>query len=337
MRPFPKAIALAALLFVAPLARAETVTQFTSFWSLGDSLSDPGNLYAATGGTRPASPPYWQGRFSNGPVWAEHVAGTFAANGLATGNFAFGGARAIGNGAEDQIPDLADQIGLFAGASAGHLGARPVVSMWIGNNDLIFNGIPSHHAVSVGRQAARAVGDGALALRGLGVRDVALFTMPDLGQTPLYALAGDPGAQKRASRGSAAYNRTLAHQTDRLEKAGMNVITIDTAALFRALLADPEKFGVANATVPCLAPGRPACSAEQAMQLAFFDPVHPNAVIHGEIAAAAGGKIAPVPLPAPAFLLLGALAGLGLAARRRPAPGCDDTALPLAAAAPALR
>lgn len=311
------AAALAVLLLAVPAARAETVTQFTSFWALGDSLSDPGNLYAATGGLRPASPPYWQGRFSNGPVWAEHVAAGFGAQGLAAGNFAFGGARAIGNATEDAIPDLADQIGLFAGASAGHLGARPVVSMWIGNNDLIFNGIPSHQAVSVGRQAARAVGNGALALKGLGIRDVALFTMPDLGQTPLYALAGDPAAQARASRGSAAFNRTLERQADRLEKAGINVITIDTAALFRALLADPEKFGVANATIPCLAPGRPACSAEQAMQLAFFDPVHPNAVIHGEIAGAVGGKIAPVPLPPAVLLMIGALGGLGLVARRR--------------------
>ncbi len=38
---------------------------------VGDSFSDNGNLYARTGGP-PA--PYWQGRISNGPVWAEYLA-----------------------------------------------------------------------------------------------------------------------------------------------------------------------------------------------------------------------------------------------------------------------
>ena len=76
---------------VAPEVRAATYDGYTSFWTLGDSLSDDGNLYAATGGKAPPAP-YFDGRFSNGPVWAEHVAADFAAKGLATGNFAYGGA-----------------------------------------------------------------------------------------------------------------------------------------------------------------------------------------------------------------------------------------------------
>ncbi|HDV5785644.1 TPA: hypothetical protein RJD83_002616 [Legionella pneumophila] len=38
----------------------------------GDGLSDNGNLYAYTNHRRPASPAYYNGRFSNGPVWVEY-------------------------------------------------------------------------------------------------------------------------------------------------------------------------------------------------------------------------------------------------------------------------
>src|SRR6188472_1030511 len=42
------------------------------FWVFGDSLSDVGNTYAAAGA--PLSPPYSNGRYSNGPVWHEQLA-----------------------------------------------------------------------------------------------------------------------------------------------------------------------------------------------------------------------------------------------------------------------
>ncbi len=40
----------------------------------GDSYRDVGNLYLATGGAEPAAP-YYNMRFSNGPLWVDHVAG----------------------------------------------------------------------------------------------------------------------------------------------------------------------------------------------------------------------------------------------------------------------
>ncbi len=307
------ALSLAALLSGAAVQAAST-GPFSSFWVLGDSLSDPGNLYAATGGTMPQSPPYFEGRFSNGRVWAEHVADGFNAKGLATGNVAYGGAKAISDGVD--APDLADQVGLFALGSAGHLGARPLASIWIGANDLLFDGVPNGQATRVGREAARSVATNALALGGLGVGDVMLFNMPDLGSVPRYALSPDPLERARATRGSRAFNRTIDAQIPKLEAAGLNVIKVDIADVFRRLIANPQDFGVQNASIPCLLPGQLPCSAEQALTLAFFDPVHPNSVIHGDIAGIAGSEIAAVPLPLPGVLLLAGLGAIALVRRR---------------------
>src|SRR5262249_50511423 len=51
--------------------RAGPYTQLLIF---GDSLVDTGNVFVASRGTFPASPPYFNGRFSNGPVWVEALA-----------------------------------------------------------------------------------------------------------------------------------------------------------------------------------------------------------------------------------------------------------------------
>ena len=50
----------------------------------GDSYSDHGNTYRSSHSTYPFSPAYWDGRFSNGPVWVEYLARHFGLNPLKT-------------------------------------------------------------------------------------------------------------------------------------------------------------------------------------------------------------------------------------------------------------
>ena len=89
-------------LFVALLAGTllamtsfATAGVFTAVIAYGDSLSDNGNLYAATG--YPPYP-YWNGRFSNGPVTVEYLANSLHSPLL---DFAWGGATTgVGNVAD---------------------------------------------------------------------------------------------------------------------------------------------------------------------------------------------------------------------------------------------
>jgi len=58
-------------------AQAASVWEdYSSFWVLGDSLSDTGNLANATGGAVPG-PAYFNNRFSNGPIWADYISRRF--------------------------------------------------------------------------------------------------------------------------------------------------------------------------------------------------------------------------------------------------------------------
>src|SRR6202041_1516226 len=89
--PYRKLLLFVAILLLAitPLANASSYSALVVY---GDSLSDNGNLYAAIG--YPPSP-YFQGRFSNGPVAAEQLA---VALGVPLLDFAVGGATSgIGN------------------------------------------------------------------------------------------------------------------------------------------------------------------------------------------------------------------------------------------------
>lgn len=303
-------IAAAAAVFVAGEAGAAS---YTSAYFFGDSLTDPGNLYAATGGTTPP-PPYWQGRFSNGPVWAEHVADDFAREGLATRNFAFGSANAVTTG---DGTDMGNQIDAFAAAGAP-LGRRPVAALWFGANDL-FDAInaPGTSAATVGSAAvaaATAVGQGIERLAGLGIRDVVVMNLPPLQLTPQFA-SFTPAAAPLAQFGADTFNQTLAGI---VEASASRVTSIDIHDALTRLFADPESFGVSDVVNPCF-DRVTVCTPEQALERAFFDPVHPNSVLHRDIADLVRTEVAPVPLPAPVLLLLAGMAGLALVGRRRTA------------------
>ena len=96
---------MATLAVLAAPALAQN-RSFTSQFTFGDSLSDNGNLLAATTtlGVPNPPPPYFQGRFSSGRVFTELLGNTIApavtapATAKTNLNFAFGGATAQGSG-----------------------------------------------------------------------------------------------------------------------------------------------------------------------------------------------------------------------------------------------
>lgn len=165
MNRFARAGLLSALLISAsPIAVA--ATNYTSVWSLGDSLTDTGRTYDYLSSwylrwtRKPVGPDYHNGRFTNGMVWTEYLAGGEAGKGLPGVNYAWGGAitgSTSGSGlswftnalANWMIPSLEKQLTdsmLPAIATASRLpggapacstcfGANPLITVWIGGNN----------------------------------------------------------------------------------------------------------------------------------------------------------------------------------------------------------
>ncbi|WP_146038654.1 SGNH/GDSL hydrolase family protein [Paracoccus sp. SY] len=342
MRRFFLAIAVIA----APLtAQASVVTDaFTSFWALGDSLTDNGNLplpvFAAGRPGAPISPeageaayyaPNDRPRFSNGRTFAEYVAAEFRAAGRPTGNLARGGAEAAEPiDPADPTPGLLAQRQQLAAASGG-FGTRPLVSILMGANDIfagLASGDPLANAIGAATRAADAVADTASFLGAHRVRDFLIANLPDLGATPAFALF-QPQARLLASAATTAYNARLAANVAALEAGGLNVISLDIHAQLNGILADPAAFGYGDATLPCLFPSpsvaaafgqAPVCSDTESLSRLFFDPVHPNLLAHAQFGQTAlnliEADLAPVPLAGGLPLLLTGL-GAFVALRRR--------------------
>jgi len=65
-------LGLLAVSLMLPVAVSASLTSLTDLFVVGDSYSDGGNGYLVSGGF-PPFPPYWDGRFSNGPTAVERL------------------------------------------------------------------------------------------------------------------------------------------------------------------------------------------------------------------------------------------------------------------------
>ncbi|CAB9512026.1 GDSL-like Lipase/Acylhydrolase [Seminavis robusta] len=103
----------------------ELLKAFNHMIIFGDSFSDTGNIYAASNQTAPASPPYYQGRYSNGLNYADFLAERLGKEEGFIQNYACGGATTDSNviSAESTflqgpVPAVNEQIQTFTADQA---------------------------------------------------------------------------------------------------------------------------------------------------------------------------------------------------------------------------
>ncbi len=295
--------AAACALLAAGSACAQAYGRLVVF---GDSLSDNGNLFRVTGGRPPAppSPPYFQGRFSNGPVFTELLgfANTVerrvaCANNLAdpscNQNFAFGGAR---TDLSTSPPGIRLQLQSYL-AGGGRFTPTDLVSVYGGANN-IFQGIgaaavsPSPTAAITGLTNAAAADIGLVinSVARAGAGTILVPNLPSLGATPQFNgfVAANAPAGPLAEFATGTLNAALLAQANAAAAAnpGTNFIYMDVNRFNAFVLANPGAFGFTNTITPCLNPTTGAVCANPD-QFLFWDNVHPTAAGHRGLAALA--------------------------------------------------
>jgi outer membrane lipase/esterase len=276
---------------LASMAQPVQAQSYDRLVVLGDSLSDNGNLYMATGGSTPASPPYYQGRFSNGPTFAERL-GFNASNfmGPVTGsiNMAFGGART-----DSQAAPLGMRLQLQQYmARGGRFGSGDLVSVLGGANNL-FQGLPAAGASANPTGAFAPVATAAAAditsivgsVAQAGAETILVTNLPKLSLTPQFrGTAGAPLADYGVTTFNTALQTGLASVA--AANANTNIIQMDLFKIGDVVAANPSAFGVSNVTQACFnQTAMTVCSNPD--DYFYFDGVHPTAKGHAVMAALA--------------------------------------------------
>jgi outer membrane lipase/esterase len=255
---------------------AQSIDGVTIF---GDSLSDPGNAAILTGGVVPPSPPYFNGRFSNGPVWVEGFPVELKLPATAIDNFAFGGATSGTNNTVSSplLPGLTTELDRFL-ITSPKLDPNRLFIIWAGANDYLGGGV-TNPAIVVGN-----ISTAVSRLTAAGAQQLIVVNLPDLGKIP--AGAADPAQSAALSGLSAAHNSGLraSLQTIAQNNPNVSIIPTDLAALFNAAITNPARFGLTNVTQPCLNQLTATVCATPDTYL-FWDPLHPTAAGHRLISA----------------------------------------------------
>jgi len=248
----------------------------------GDSLSDMGNSYNQWG--TPDSPPYWNGRFSNGEVWAEQfgqfmglnmVAGRGTANG---NNRAYGGAHSGDGTYLFVIPNVGKQVDDYL--QNHQINANELVVIFCGGNDFV------HSDETDTQQVVDNIEGHMTDLTGAGATEFLIIELPPLDTVPRVA-------EERDSAGVAAMHERILDFNQKLHTMLDNTVNSTSLTIHRGMAwsmfdtvyNNPSHFGLTNITHPACDHDGYTCEnddtiATNAEEYIFFDKMHPTLTMH---------------------------------------------------------
>lgn len=325
-----KGLAILALLAGGWCSGGAWALPYSSMVVFGDSLADSGNNALALGGAQTPVPlagpliptdPYASGRYSNGPVWTEYLAGRLGLSAnpsLAGGsNFAFGGAR-TGTAGAGQPPGLSDQLGMYLLGAQGVASTSALYVIEGGGNDardvmaaVLMGMDPTALISAYASNVSKMIGT----LHAAGAEHFLVWNTPDIGLTPFFRSLG-PVAAGAGSYYSGLMNAALAQALALLSPDVTDDLRLfDAYGALNQIVAAPNARGFANVTDACGATQGCYNDPSVAGSYLFWDGIHPTTAAHAEMA-----RLAQSALPEPGSILLVLMAGLALfAARRRAA------------------
>ncbi|MEH1849359.1 MAG: SGNH/GDSL hydrolase family protein [Nostoc sp.] len=295
---------------------------YDKIYVFGDSFSDTGNVFNATNGIVPPNPPYFNERFSNGPVWVEYLASNLGLTFNPNTNFAFGGATTgFKNIGISTLPGLQQQINSFTTANPS-ADPNSLYILWAGINDYLdyfFQGIPNP------TQSVTNLSTAVKSLAAVGARDIMVLNLPNLGKFPVTG--GNSQVSSLLSTFTSKHNSSLATNLKLLSQElnpNINIIPVDVNSLFNRIITEPKEFSLTNGTDSCIGDS-PVVPIEVTIQpvicmpdkFLFWDEVHPTTAAHKLIGELAFSALEPLPVPEPSTVL-GVLAfGVGAVSLRK--------------------
>ncbi len=306
---------LSVALIAACSIGSASAAAYSGLYVFGDSLSDVGNVSLATGGAEPVSPPYSNGRFSNGNLWVQDVAASLGLGpvtpSLAGGNdFAFGGAQTgqttvnpYNTTSASQIQqalDLPSQLSQFK-KTVTNPGPNALYTLWIGSNDLDAL-LTAYEAKKIGAAdistvLGQIVGNIADFVNGLakdGMKNLLALDVTDLSKTPdsiaAAATTTDPTATLAAIQGVVSqFDTGLSAELATLSQAdGFSLTYVDTFNPIDQIVAHPTAYGLTDATTPCwtgtFTDPNSGTVCSNPNQHLFWDGLHPTAAGHQLVA-----------------------------------------------------
>lgn len=316
------------LLFAMLVPTSVLAIPYSNMYVFGDSLSDAGNVSVATGGAIPGAP-YFNGRFTNGLTYADHLAAQLGLTNqpsLIGGNdYAFGGARTSSHFLGSQASILG-QVDGFASTTPG-ADPNALFVVFGGAND-IQDAIRASAVggFGLGQSLALAAADNvATAVANLASDGATRFLVPNtpnLARVPRINELANPGLSSIATSLAMLFNNELTMKLDGLVfSLGIDITRFDTFAILEDVVANPANFGLGNVTDRCytgddlnFTGGGSVCASPD--NYLFWDGIHPGATMHQVLA---NGMFAALDVPEPEtfFLLFVGLCGMGYVRLKR--------------------
>lgn len=254
-------------------------TGFSNIYAFGDSLTDTGNVFNASGNTLPP-PPYFDGHFSNGQVWVEYLAQKLnlqiqPSTNLGT-NFAYGGATTgVDNTINPALPGLQQEVLGYLSTNNFIADPNALYTVWGGANDYLPTESTTFEPLTEPTTTVNNLASVVGALANAGAKNFLIVNLPDLGELPRTNTTSDADTLNDLAQ---AHNTLLSQTLDNLPLSpDVDLSILDVNTLFNKILANPAKYNFTNVTDSCI--NTSICSNPNEYFF-FWDPIHPTTAAH---------------------------------------------------------
>lgn len=226
--------------------------RFDTIVVFGDSLSDNGNLYRYLWHIVPSSPPYYEGHFSNGPVWAEYLGNSyFPKNTAALQDYAVGGAGAILAPKENMPFTLTAEVNDYLYLRSSGKKDSTLFAIWVGGNNYMnaptnVDGLTTNVVSAIGESIERLIAKGG--------NKFLIANLPDLAKMPTAKYSSN---QALLTDLTLAHNQKLAATVEALKQKypTVTIVYFDAYTFFGDAIVHAADFGFNQLDEPCYAGG----------------------------------------------------------------------------------